>query len=158
MSGWTLRLTRDALAPATVRPLPRGNRVLYVREGEVKVRREGTTQPVAADSAWHAAGPCSLTGGDRGAVVLRWDLVPSGDARDGEALLEHAVDLDPAASGWLMRCDRVDFEAGGGVGVCRTAIAAAASAACSPARWTSPWASAPPRAVASGGRVVRERS
>jgi quercetin dioxygenase-like cupin family protein len=112
VSGWTLRLSRDALAPATVRPLPRGNRVLYVREGDVTVTHDGAPRPLAADSAWHGAGPCSLAGGDRGAVVLRWDLILPAGPRDGDVLLEHVVDLDPAAS-WLMRCDRVDFEADG---------------------------------------------
>lgn len=112
MGGWTLRLTRDALAPAAVLSLPPGNRVLYVREGAITVTHEGLTRALDADSAWHGAGPGSMTGGGRGAVVLRWDLVPTSSARAGDVLLEHPIDLDPAAA-WLMRCDRVDFEAGG---------------------------------------------
>ena len=112
MSGWTLRLTRDALAPATVRPLLRGNRVLYVREGEVTVTHEGATRPLAADSAWHGAGACSLTGGDHGAVVLRWDLVPPEARATATCCWSIAIDLDRSAA-WLMRCDRVDFEPGG---------------------------------------------
>jgi quercetin dioxygenase-like cupin family protein len=112
VGGWALRLTRDALAPAAVLPFPRGNRVLYVREGDVAVTHAGATQTVAADSAWHGAGPGSIIGGSRGAVVLRWDLAVAGAPRAGDVLLEHPIDLDPAAA-WLMRCDRVDFEPGG---------------------------------------------
>jgi quercetin dioxygenase-like cupin family protein len=112
VGGWTLRLTRDALAPAAVLPLPPGNRVLYIREGDVAVTHAGATQTVAADSAWHTAGPGSLTGGVRGVVVLRWDLVVAGAPRAGDVLLEHPIDLNPAEA-WLMRCDRVDFEPGG---------------------------------------------
>ena len=47
MGGWTLRLTRDALAPAAVLSLPPGNRVLYVREGEITVTHEGAHARVA---------------------------------------------------------------------------------------------------------------
>ena len=112
MSGWTLRLTREALAPAAVRSLLRGNRVLYVREGNVTVTHEGAPRPLATDSAWHGAGACSLTGGDHGAVVLCWDLAPAGGRGDGDVLLEHPIDVD-RSSAWLMRCDRVDFEPGG---------------------------------------------
>jgi hypothetical protein len=112
VSRWTLRLTRHALAPAAARALPPANRVLYVREGSASVTHAGTTRPLAADSAWHAAGPCSLTGGERGAVVLGWDLVPPDVAREGDPLLEQSIDLDPSAA-WLIRCDRVDFEPGG---------------------------------------------
>ena len=112
MSVWTLRLTRIPLAPATVRSLAGGNRVLFVRDGGITVAHEGKTPALAADSAWHGAAACSLTGGDHGAVVLCWDLVPSGGRGDGDVLLEHPIDVDPPAP-WLMRCDRVDFEPGG---------------------------------------------
>jgi quercetin dioxygenase-like cupin family protein len=112
VSGWTLRLARIPLAPATVRSLARANRVLYVRDGALNVTQEGAVRTVVADSAWHGAGPCGIAGGDRGAVVLCWDLLPTGVRGDGEVLLEHAIDVDPSAA-WLMRCDRVDFEPGG---------------------------------------------
>jgi quercetin dioxygenase-like cupin family protein len=86
--------------------------VLYVRDGALNVTHDGTTQAVAADSAWHGAGPCSISGGGHGTVVLCWDLLPAGSRSDGDVLLEHAVDVDPSAA-WLMRCDRVDFEPSG---------------------------------------------
>ena len=111
MGGWTLRLTRDELAPAAVRSLSRGNRVLYLQEGGAVVTHDGAPLPLAADRAWHGAGPCSVTGGDRGAILLRWELLSGGDSRSGDALLEHPIDLDPATA-WLIRCDRVDFEPG----------------------------------------------
>jgi hypothetical protein len=95
-----------------VRALARGNRVVYVRDGALTVTHAGVPQAVAADSAWHGGGPCSLTGGAHGAVVLCWELLAAGSPSDGEVVLEHPMDVDPAAS-WLMRCDRVDFEPGG---------------------------------------------
>ena len=112
VSAWTLRLTRLSLGPATARSLARGNRVLYVHDGSLDVTHEGATRTMAADSAWHGAGPCSIRGGDHGAVVLCWDLRTAGEPRHDDVLLEHAIDLDPSAA-WLMRCDRVDFEPSG---------------------------------------------
>jgi quercetin dioxygenase-like cupin family protein len=41
--------------------------------------------------------------------TLVWEL---GDAEPAGALLSADVELDPA-TGWLMRCDRVDFDPGG---------------------------------------------
>jgi quercetin dioxygenase-like cupin family protein len=112
VSDWTLRLTRIPLGAATTRSLARANRVLYVRDGSLGVTHEGATRTVSADSAWHGAGPCSISGGDHGGVVLCWDLLAAGGERDGDVLLDHAIDVDPSAA-WLMRCDRVDFEPGG---------------------------------------------
>jgi hypothetical protein len=112
VGGWALRLTRDELAPAAVRPLSRGNRVLYLREGGATVTHDGPPHLLAADSAWHGARPCSVTGRDRGASLLCWELRSGGDSRSADVLLEHPIDLDPATA-WLIRCDRVDFEPGG---------------------------------------------
>jgi hypothetical protein len=112
VSAWILRLTRIPLAPGTVRSLTRANRVLYVRDGAITVTHEAAPRTVTADSAWHGAGPCALTGGDHGAVVLCWDLLAAGGPADGDVVLEHRIDIDPSAP-WLMRCDRVDFEPGG---------------------------------------------
>jgi hypothetical protein len=112
VSAWTLRLTRIPLAPATARSLARGNRVLYVRDGSLGVTHEAAMQTIASDSAWHGAGPCSISGGDHGAVVLCWDLLAAGGRSADDVLLEHAIEIDPSAA-WLMRCDRVDFEPGG---------------------------------------------
>jgi quercetin dioxygenase-like cupin family protein len=43
--------------------------------------------------------------------VVVWDLVP-GEFHDPDALLCHAVVLDDATD-WIVRCDRIDFPAGG---------------------------------------------
>jgi len=83
----SLRLVEDRLAAGAAAPASRVPRVLYAAEGAR-----------AAASA---------------ARVYRVELVrqpppPAG----GRVLLEHPIDLTGGA-GWLMRCDRVDFEPGG---------------------------------------------
>ena len=111
MSAATLRLFRDRLGPAERRTLPGVPRVLYAQAGDVAVRHAGASARLAADSAWHGAGPCSLVAGEGGATLLRWELAVAGAAGEGELVLEQALEL--AAGGWLMRCDRVDFDPGG---------------------------------------------
>jgi hypothetical protein len=113
MPAATLRLFRDQLAPGRSCALRPANRVLYALSGEVAVIHAGVTSALSADSAWHGAGACVVRTGEAEATVLRWELVAAGSALDGEELiLEHAMDLAPAAA-WLMRCDRVDFDPGG---------------------------------------------
>jgi quercetin dioxygenase-like cupin family protein len=105
----TLRLFRDQLASGRARTLPAAPRVLYVASGRIEVAHAGVTTAIAPDSAWHGTGPCTV-GGE--GSVLRWELVAATVPREGELVLEQAMDLAPAAS-WLMRCDRVDFDPGG---------------------------------------------
>lgn len=112
MAAAILRLFRDRLAPGRSRALRPANRVLYAQSGDVTVVHAGTTSALAADSAWHAAGSCVVRAGEAEATLLRWELVAAGTAPEGELVLEHAMDLAPAAA-WLMRCDRVDFDPGG---------------------------------------------
>ncbi|HUK63318.1 MAG TPA: hypothetical protein VLV15_08295 [Dongiaceae bacterium] len=112
MTAWALRLTREELAPAALRALPRGPRVLYACDGAVTVSHGGAEQPLAADGAWHGTGATTIRAGDRGAVLLCWELTSKAGTPRGDALLEHSLDLDPTTP-WLMRCDRVDFEPGG---------------------------------------------
>jgi quercetin dioxygenase-like cupin family protein len=104
-----LRLFRDRLEGSRPRTLPAGNRVLYAERGDVAVVHDGVTTTLAADSAWHGAGACTVSGGE--ALVLRWELAHAASARDGVLVLEHALDLAPGGA-WLMRCDRVDFDPG----------------------------------------------
>jgi quercetin dioxygenase-like cupin family protein len=62
-----------------------------------------------------AVGPADLAvhAGPAGAVLYRVELVRQPPpAAGGRVLLEHPIDLAGGA-GWLMRCDRVDFEPGG---------------------------------------------
>ncbi|MFI5376016.1 MAG: cupin domain-containing protein [Candidatus Rokuibacteriota bacterium] len=102
-----LRLIEDRLAAGGAAPASRVPRVLYAAEGALLA--DGATEPVAAvgPGAMGARAACTA------ARVYRVELVrqpppPAG----GRVLLEHPVDLAGGA-GWLMRCDRVDFEPGG---------------------------------------------
>ena len=103
----SLRLIEDRLAAGAAAPVSRVPRVLYAAAGALLA--DGASEPVAA------VGPG--VGGARAAAtaarVYRVELVrqpppPAG----GRVLLEHPIDLAGGA-GWLMRCDRVDFEPGG---------------------------------------------
>jgi hypothetical protein len=120
MPQYTLRLFIDRLAPKAEVKLPACNRVLYVREGDAQVRAGGQAAGLAADSAWHGAGPVAVSAGTAGATLLRWEIVgggaPAGELSspglDSALTLAHGVELgDPG--GCLMRCDRVDFPPGG---------------------------------------------
>lgn len=103
----SLRLVEDRLAAGAPAPPATVPRVLYAREGALVA--EGGGDPAVA------LGPASAraraAGGE--ARVYRVELVrqpppPAG----GRVLLEHPIDL-AGGDGWLMRCDRVDFEPGG---------------------------------------------
>ncbi|HZP37829.1 MAG TPA: cupin domain-containing protein [Methylomirabilota bacterium] len=103
----SLRLIEDRLAAGAPAPPPTVPRVLYAREGVLIA--EGGHDPAPA------IGPgtprARAAGGE--ARVYRVELVrqpppPAG----GRVLLEHPIDL-AGGDGWLMRCDRVDFEPGG---------------------------------------------
>jgi quercetin dioxygenase-like cupin family protein len=111
MSACRLRLFLDR--PGSFpRTLPPAARVLYAHTGDLVVTHDGATATVAAHSAWHGAGACTV-GAAAGATAtaLRWELVRPQAGRDGELVLERAMELPPGA--WLMRCDRVDFDPGG---------------------------------------------
>ena len=107
--AYSLRLIEDRLAAGTTAPVPRcgAPRVLYALSGTLLGAE--ATEPVPA------VGPADVTAraGAEGAQLYRVELVrqpppPAG----GRVLLEHPIDL-AAGAGWLMRCDRVDFEPGG---------------------------------------------
>ncbi len=102
-----LRLIEDRLAAGGAAPASRVPRVLYAAEGALLA--DGATEPVAAVGPGAKGARAASTA----ARVYRVELVrqpppPAG----GRVLLEHPVDLAGGA-GWLMRCDRVDFEPGG---------------------------------------------
>ena len=96
------------------------NRVLYVVSGSVIVRAAGQAAALDTDSAWCGSAAPAITAGKNGARVLRWEVVRNDAAGAAETAatpastltLQHAVALDDAG-GYLMRCDRVDFPAGG---------------------------------------------
>ncbi len=111
MAAFVLALYTDRLAPkaALLAPLAAANRVVYVREGDATVRAGGQAATLATNSAWHGAVGCEIAAGANGATLLRWELGP---APAGEPTLARTVELaDP--SGYLIRCDRVDFPPGG---------------------------------------------
>jgi quercetin dioxygenase-like cupin family protein len=105
--AYSLRLVEDRLAAGAAAPAPRAPRVLYAVSGEL--RGGEPAEPVSA------VGPADLAvhAGPAGAVLYRVELVRQPPpAAGGRVLLEHPIDLAGGA-GWLMRCDRVDFEPGG---------------------------------------------
>jgi hypothetical protein len=112
VSHWSLRLFRDRLGRAGARALAPAPRVLYAHTGEVVVDQAGAAATLAADGAWHGAGACTVRAGEVSATLLRWELVRPDAVREGELVLEQAMELASGA-GWLMRCDRVDFDPGG---------------------------------------------
>ena len=105
--AYSLRLVEDRLAAGAAAPAPRVPRVLYAVSGEL--RGGEPAEPVSA------VGPADLAvhAGPAGAVLYRVELVRQPPpAAGGRVLLEHPIDLAGGA-GWLMRCDRVDFDPGG---------------------------------------------
>ena len=103
----SLRLIEDRLAAGAAAPPATVPRVLYAREGALEA--DGGGEPAAA------LGPgttrARAAGGE--ARVYRVELVrqpppPAG----GRVLLEHPIDLADG-DGWLIRCDRGDFDPDG---------------------------------------------
>ena len=107
-------------AGADSAPLPALHRVLYVVSGSVIVRAAGQAASLDANGAWCGSVAPGITAGKNGARVLRWELVRLDAAQSSETTatlsstltLQHAITL-PGAGAYLMRCDRVDFPAGG---------------------------------------------
>jgi quercetin dioxygenase-like cupin family protein len=111
----SLRLVEDRLAPGAGWPgaLAPAHRIIYVAEGELRLEAGGVTLPLGADQARHVAGPVTARAGERGAHVLRFELVRQPPpAAGGPVVLEHPIHAEPGLER-LMRCDRVDFEPGG---------------------------------------------
>ena len=105
--AYSLRLIEDQLAAGAAASTPRAPRVLYAVSGALLGGE--ATEPVPA------VGPADLAAhaGPAGAVLYRVELVRQPPpVAGGRVLLEHPIDLAGGA-GWLMRCDRVDFEPGG---------------------------------------------
>jgi len=115
-SNYALRLSEDTLPGSARQALPPRARVIYARRGDVVVASAGRDVRLAEDTGWHGAGACEVRSASGGATLWRWELIrgavvdPGGDPT--RVVLEHAIDLDPAAD-YLMRADRVDFAPGG---------------------------------------------
>ena len=124
--AYSLRLIEDRLAANATAPVSRAPRVLYAVEGALLA--DGASEPTPAVGPGAGRARAAATP----ARVYRVELVrqpppPAG----GRVLLEHPIDLTGGSawaggSGWLMRCDRVDFDPGGVAPP--TGIRAAASA------------------------------
>lgn len=122
-----LRLFHDRLpARGAVQVLPDvAARVLYVVEGALALHAPppgGTGTTLGANSAATCGQGCRIAAGSQPASVLRWELVPVGQpahalapsGADGASALLLCAELTLGAlSDWLLRCDRVDFPAGG---------------------------------------------
>jgi len=119
VSKYVLRLYTDQFQPGAVSaPLAQTHRVIYVADGDIVCRGQGFAASLAANSAWQGRLAVTLTGGPKGVKLLRWELsanepclltgpgITSVLTLSGEPRIEVGID-------YLMRCDRVDFPAGG---------------------------------------------
>lgn len=105
--AYSLRLIEDRLAAGAAAPRPSAPRVLYAVSGALLAGAAAAPMP--------AVGPADLAAraGPAGAVLYRVELVRQPPpAAGGRVLIEHPIDLAGGA-GWLMRCDRVDFDPSG---------------------------------------------
>ncbi|MDH5246513.1 MAG: hypothetical protein OEW98_08685, partial [Betaproteobacteria bacterium] len=107
------------LAPNATVSLPGAVRVVYVREGELRIQAGARTKDFAANSAWHGRESVAITAGQTGAAVLRWELLAAtnaagedGTGSESAGTLAREISLDEQGS-YLVRCDRVDFPPGG---------------------------------------------
>jgi len=105
--AYSLRLIEDRLPAGAAAPPACAPRVLYAVSGALL--GDAATEPVPAVGPAHLAAHA----GPGGAVLYRVELVRQPPpVAGGRVLLEHPIDLTGGA-GWLMRCDRVDFDPGG---------------------------------------------
>ncbi|HVQ74652.1 MAG TPA: hypothetical protein VMT79_03835 [Candidatus Binatia bacterium] len=118
-----LRLHLDRFEPGSASAPLAGTiaTALYVVDGALAMRSGdgGTSATLGPNSATSASPDTRIGSGALPARVLRWDLVeagaPDGDisrAASSERLLAAEMRFD-AGAGYLLRCDRVDFPAGG---------------------------------------------
>jgi hypothetical protein len=123
MAQLLFRLFEDVL-PGNNQPvfLPSLNRALYIVEGNITVETPTGCEHHSAQSAWVGAEDIAMVPGRSGARILRWELLllnPEWDGRlrsapgcKSELKLQSDLQLD-CNTGWLMRCDRVEFPKGG---------------------------------------------
>lgn len=118
MPVYTLALHSDRLGPKAEARLPACHRVLYVRNGDVRVSAGGAGSGLAADSAWYGDSAVAVMAGNAGATLLRWELTDADSTRElagtgvvSSRALGQTIEL--AGGGHVMRCDRVDFPPGG---------------------------------------------
>ncbi len=94
-------------------------RAMYVVEGSLALRdAEGATLATLGANSAFLAEAQAVGGGSAPARVLRWELVPAGAQNAMPAELQSRLLLAAplrlsSAEDYLLRCDRVDFPAGG---------------------------------------------
>ena len=117
-TAYRLSLVQDILAAngSLGSPLAARNRIVYVTAGSVTVN----DSRVLSDNVWYGSGQVSLTAGDDGATLWRWEVLTAKDdvvllAGSGvgstEMLTAALAPISPAP-GWLLRCDSVAFPPG----------------------------------------------
>ena len=127
MAKYELRLIEDGIRSGQRLVLPADglNRVIYVAHGGITLadQRQGDHK-LGDDEARHVRGAATITAGEHGAAVWRWELAPAGHAfqpvaeDDGASRLKLACPLHwplpwPIADQILMRADSVSFPSGG---------------------------------------------
>lgn len=123
MERYALRLFEDRPQTGAVSAvsLTAEHRVIYVIDGAVAIAAAGEVTTVAANAAWYGDGACTVTCDTSASRLLRWELVRSprqqhgvltAEDWDSVAKLSCTIDLEPSQP-YLIRCDRVDFPAGG---------------------------------------------
>jgi hypothetical protein len=119
VSKYVLRLYTDHLRPRAVSaPLTETERAIYVAHGDAICRGRGFAASLARNSAWQGRLGITLTGGSKGVTLLRWELSTSDPTLLAGTGIASVLTLagEPrieAGINYLMRCDRVDFPAGG---------------------------------------------
>ena len=99
------RLEREVLS------LDAADRVLYVVSGNIEAQDGRGATALGANEAWYGDGAAMVHA--RGAAVLwRWEL-RDGAPRADSGIVKLAHEVDVTRAGSLLRCDRVDFPAGG---------------------------------------------
>jgi hypothetical protein len=114
-----LRLYTDRLsANASLGPLSKTNRVIYVCQGTMIVRGASVAASLAENCAWQGAVGVTISAGPSGARLLRWELsqgnaeIKNESGVESRLTLEAEPRIEPGVA-YLMRCDRVDFPPGG---------------------------------------------
>ena len=105
-----LALSEDRVEPGVPLAVDAADRVLYVASGYVEVQNQRGATALGTNEAWYGAGAAMVHA--RGAATLwRWELREEASREARGVKLIREVEVDRAGS--LMRCDRVDFPAGG---------------------------------------------
>jgi quercetin dioxygenase-like cupin family protein len=123
MHRYILRLLEDQPQTGVISAaaLAAEHRVIYVVEGEAAIAAAGEVTTVAAHAAWYGSGACTITCGTPEVRLLRWELVRlfgqhpgvlTAEGWGSTEKLSHEIELNPVQQ-YLIRCDRVDFPAGG---------------------------------------------